>query len=89
MTDGERTSIADSLLLVIFALREDDSEAGQAWTLSMATTAMSRAILAAIGPQGDPTVLLELARTQVEHAVYAAQTKFFRERLTIAPERRS
>lgn len=82
MTDPERTMVAEALLAVIFTLRTDNAEAGQAWVLSIATTAMSRAVLGAIGPQGDPTEMLALAFAQAGRQVADAQTSFFRERLT-------
>lgn len=78
MTDPERTAIAESLLAVIFSMRTDNAEAGQAWILSIAATAMTRAVLGSVGPQGDPGPLLELVRQQIEEA----QAKFYRDRLT-------
>jgi hypothetical protein len=81
VTDPERTAVAESLLMVIFALRADDTEASQAWVLSIATTAMSRAILASVGPGGNPAELLALSADQVAAAVTTAQSKFFRDRI--------
>jgi hypothetical protein len=81
MTDPERTAIAESLLMVIFALRADGTEASQAWVLSIATTAMTRAILASVGPAGDPADLLALSAQQVAAAVTTTQSAFFRDRL--------
>lgn len=82
MTDPERTAIAESLLAVIFSMRTDNAEAGQAWILGIATTALSRAILGAVGPQGDPVALLSLTIQQATKQIEEAQTKFFRDKLT-------
>lgn len=82
MTDPERTAIAESLLAVIFSMRTDSAEAGQAWILGIATTALSRAILGSVGPQGDPEGLLTLTLEQTTKQIEAAQAKFFRDKLT-------
>ncbi len=82
MTDPERTEIAEKLLMLVFSLRPDDSLASQAWVLSTATTMMSRAILASVGPGGDVTELKAMAMQQVDVAVEAAQKAFYRDQLT-------
>lgn len=87
MTDEERTSIAEALLIVIFSLRGDNSEKSQAWVLGIATTALSRAILASVGPAGDPTPLLTIAHDQVLTLMEKAQATFYRNQLS-APARR-
>lgn len=84
MTDDERTVIAESLFAVIFSMRPTASpEAGQAWALSIATTVMSRAILGSVGPAGDPGPLLTIAHERVVAQVTEAQTKFYRDKLTV------
>jgi len=85
MTDDERTRLADSLFAIVFGLRPDNGEAGQAWALTACSTALARAILASLGPQGDPTDLLDLSGQQVRQIVTDAQAKFFRDRLTAVP----
>lgn len=85
MTEDERTRLAEQLLAVVFSLRPDDREAGQAWVLAMCSTGMARAILASLGPQGDPEELLALSNHQVRQIVTETQAKFFRDRLTAAP----
>jgi hypothetical protein len=82
MTADERTGIAEQLLAVMFSLRPDNSEAGQAWTLTVATTAVARAILGSVGPQGDPEDLLNLSAHQVREMVTSTQSEFFRKTLT-------
>ena len=82
VTDVERSKVAGDLLAVIFALRPDDGPLGQAWTLTFATTAMTRAILATIGPLADPTELLETSARAVEAAVRQTQTQHIRGGLT-------
>lgn len=74
--------IAEALLAVIFQMRTDNGEAGQAWILSIATTAMTRAVLGSVGPAGDPAALLALAQEEVTRQVTEAQSKFFRDKLT-------
>ena len=83
MTDAERTSVAESLLAVIFSLRPDNGEAGQAWVLTVMTAALARSILASLGPAGDPSALLSLSHEQVVKAVTETQSKFFRDRLKV------
>lgn len=82
MTDPERTVLAESLLAVIFSMRTDNAEAGQAWVLSIATTAIARAVLVSVGPQGDAESMLAFAVDQARSQIAAAQAKFFRDRLT-------
>lgn len=82
MTDPERTIIAESLLAVIFSMRTDNAEAGQAWILSIATTGLARAILGSVGPKGDPIPLLAFAVEQATKQIEEAQAKFFRDQLT-------
>jgi hypothetical protein len=85
MTDAERTNIAEALLIVIFSLREDNTEKSQAWLLGIATTALARAILGSVGPAGDPAPLLAIAQKEVIKQMEAAQAKFYRDRLTRPP----
>lgn len=82
MTDPERTEIAEKLLVLVFSLRPDDSLASQAWVLSTATTMLSRAILACVGPAGEVDELMGIATAQVRTAIAAAQAAFYREQLT-------
>jgi hypothetical protein len=81
MIEAERTAIAEALLAVIFSLRPDNSPASQAWVLSVATTAMARAILASVGPAGDATELFDVATAQVRKVVLDTQSKAIREHL--------
>jgi hypothetical protein len=87
MTDVERTHIAEALLMVIFSLREDNTEKAQAWVLGIATTALARAILGSVGPRGDPEPLLEIANAQIRQQMETAQAKFHRDQLTMPPGR--
>lgn len=80
-----RGAIAESLMGLMFSLRPDDGEVGQAWVLELATTAMARAILGGLGPQGDPEPLLDLALNQLRVKVQAAQSATMRRALTLAP----
>jgi hypothetical protein len=83
MTPVERTDVAEALLAVVFSMRPDDGEIGQAWVLSIATTAMSRAILASVGPSGDATELLALSHDQVVAGVQRVQSAYLRDQLVI------
>lgn len=78
MTDPERTQVAEALLAVIFLMRPDDGEQGQAFTLSIATTALSRAMLGAVGPNGAIDDLLTIAMAEVRSKVDQAQLAFQR-----------
>ena len=82
MTDAERTAVAESLLMVIMALREDDGAKGGAWLLSVASGFTARCILAQVGPKGDATGLLDVSRQAVEVEVERAQLAFARDALT-------
>jgi hypothetical protein len=82
MTDGERTTLAEQLFALVFGLRPGNDQAGQAWVLMVTSTALARAILASVGPSGDPAELLEVSRQQVAKIVKETQTKFYRDRLT-------
>ncbi len=81
MNDGERDRIAQQLFAVLFSLRPDDGEKGQAWILGTCSAAMARAILGCVGPKGDPSTLLQLTGVQVAQAVNQAQSGYMRAQL--------
>lgn len=82
---ADRTDTAEGLLALIFALRPSDDEAGQSWVLKIASTALARAILGTIGPNGDAEPLLAIALEDVRTSVVAAQSAAIRSTLTRGP----
>ena len=89
MTDDERSKLADNLFALVCSLRPTDSrEVGDAWVLHVFSTGLARAILANLGPTGDPDELLGIAAEAVRTVVKDTQSKFLRDRLS-APVRES
>jgi hypothetical protein len=83
MTNEERSEIADRMFALVFSLRPDDGEKGQAWALSAMTRAMARTILASVGPNGQAAILLlKEVQEEVLTLIERAQTRSIREKLT-------
>lgn len=78
----ERSKVAEALMAQIFALRPDSSERGQAFVLTMATTFLTRAILASAGPAGETGDVIKVAFEQITLAVENAQLQYQRDLLT-------
>jgi hypothetical protein len=65
----DRNQLADRVLAMLFSLRPDDQEPGQAWCMDQACNAVARAILAASGMEKHPEELIETAIAEIRDKI--------------------